>query len=77
MNSPGYNFNVQDYPFISVHLLIEVLAYQHALTDALMDELKDEVKAKRIVERIKELMPEKKESILEQVYASFGQTPEV
>ena len=56
---------------------MEVIAYQHALTDAVLDEMNDEVKAERIVKRVNELTAEKKEAILEQLYISFGKTPDV
>ncbi|MDP4252031.1 MAG: hypothetical protein Q8918_18170 [Bacteroidota bacterium] len=73
----SYSFDERDYPRITVQLLVEVIAYQHALTDAVLGEINDEAKADRIVNRINDLMLDKKETILEQLYASFGKTPEV
>jgi hypothetical protein len=77
MKQDTYNFSAEDFPKVGVQLILEALAMQKAFIDAFLDDLGDEAKADRIALAMTNAIPGIKEDILQQLYASFGKTPEL
>jgi len=72
----GYVFDTNDFPKIAIHLLVEVMGYLQASTDAFLGKFSGE-EAERIIKRIDEILPEKKEKVLQALYTRLGSTPSV
>jgi hypothetical protein len=74
----SYNFNSQDFPKITLQLLIELFAYQSAATQIIIEKLNLSKEDKDdIFKFINAEMPKKKETILKTLYESFGKTPDI
>jgi len=69
-----YIFDNADFPRVAVHLLVEVMGYLQASTDAFLDRFSDE-EGDKIINRINEILPDKKEKVLQALYAALGKTP--
>ena len=74
----GYNFNTKDFPQITLQLLIELFAYQQAVTQIIVEKLNlSEEEKEDIFKYIKDETPVLKETLLSSLYESFGKTPDV
>jgi len=76
MKYSTYNFNAEDFPRMSVQLLVEVLAFQQSILNAVLEEFAD-AKQDKILARINQILPDNKERVLEALYSGFGKTPDL
>jgi len=73
-----YEFNPLDFPKISIHLMIEILAFQQAAFAVTVERMKmSEEEKDEITNQINNLVPTIKERITEAAYATFGKTPTI
>lgn len=73
-----YTFKNEDMLNIILQMLIESFAFQQTVLDVLLDKIaSDENEANEILNNINEVSRQKKEEILQMLYAAFGSTPTV
>jgi hypothetical protein len=74
----GYKFKSEDIPQVQTNLLIEILAQQQAFFSTIIEYIKaTDSEIQEIEDKINALTPLKKEELLQQLYVSFGKTPDV
>ncbi len=76
--SKGYEFDTAKYPEITIHMLVEIMAHQQAIFAHSLERTGlTEIEKDQLIEDINSAVPELKENILQQLYASFGRTPKI
>jgi hypothetical protein len=74
----GYKFKEDDIQKIILQLLIDLFSFQQASISVIIEKLNvDEAEKDNIMNDINSLLPSLKEELLQNLYVSFGKTPDV